>query len=145
MKEILRVKRLDNNAFLPSKGSPLAAGYDLYSSEEKIVPARGKELIKTSLTIAVPPGNYGRIAPRSGLAWKNFIDVGAGVIDCDYRGEVMVLLFNHSENDFNVKKGDRIAQFIVEKITETIIEETDNFDQTERGSGGFGSTGVSLK
>jgi len=144
-REVLRIKRLNNNAFIPSKGTPLAAGYDLYSSEEKIVAARGKELIKTSLMIAVPPGNYGRIAPRSGLAWKNFIDVGAGVIDCDYRGEVMVLLFNHSDNDFKVKHGDRIAQFIIEKITDTVIEETDDLDQTERGVGGFGSTGVSLK
>ena len=143
--EVLRVKRINEKAILPTKGSVYAAGYDLYSSEDKIVPAKGKDLIKTSIIIAVPPGNYGRIAPRSGLAWKNFIDTGAGVIDCDYRGEVMVLLFNHSDVNFEVKHGDRIAQLIIEKITETYIEEIDNIDSTERGSGGFGSTGISLK
>ena len=145
MQEVLRVKKLNEKAIIPTKGSTSAAGYDLYSSEEKIVPSRGKELIKTSISIAVPPGNYGRIAPRSGLAWKNFIDTGAGVIDCDYRGELMVLLFNHSENDFQVKYGDRVAQLIIEKITETKIEETEDLDSTSRGIGGFGSTGVSLK
>ena len=84
------------------------------------------------------------MAPRSGLAVKNFIDVGAGVIDADYRGEVKVLLFNlDQEKDFAVKEGDRIAQLIIEKYTPTeLVEETD-LDDTARGAGGFGSTGVS--
>jgi dUTP pyrophosphatase len=86
-KPFLKFKRLTENATIPTKGSPLAAGYDLYSASNLIVPAKGKALVPTNLSVAIPIGNYGRIAPRSGLAWKNFIDVGAGVIDADYRGE----------------------------------------------------------
>jgi dUTP pyrophosphatase len=115
------------------------------SIEEVTVPARGKAVIPTGLAMAIPIGNYGRIAPRSGLAAKNFIDVGAGVIDADYRGEVKVLLFNFSEVDFKVNPGDRVAQLIIEKYTRTEIEEVtdgEDLNSTERGEGGFGSTGV---
>ena len=90
-------------------GSLAAAGYDLHASETTIVPSKGKLLIKTGVAMAIPEGNYGRIAPRSGLACKNFIDVGAGVIDSDYRGEVRVLLFNFDDKDFAITEGDRIA------------------------------------
>ena len=90
-------------------------------------------------------GNYGRIAPRSGLAVRNAIHVGAGVVDADYRGEVKVLLFNHSDEAFEVKEGDRIAQMIIEKYTMTALEEVQDLSETERGAGGFGSTGVSQK
>jgi len=119
----LRIKKLHPSAQLPVKGSEHAAGYDLMSVEDSIVPSRGKVLIATGLSMAIPIGNYGRIAPRSGLAAKNFIDVGAGVIDADYRGEVKVLLFNFAETDFKIKQGDRIAQLIIEKYTRTEIEE----------------------
>jgi dUTP pyrophosphatase len=119
----LRIKKLHPSAQLPVKGSEHAAGYDLMSVEDSVVPSRGKILIATGLSMAIPIGNYGRIAPRSGLAAKNFIDVGAGVIDADYRGEVKVLLFNFGETDFNIKQGDRIAQLIIEKYTRTEIEE----------------------
>src|SRR5207253_2868713 len=87
------VKKLSQNATIPKRSSPLAAGYDLSSAKDIIVPARGKALVPTDLAIALPDGVYGRIAPRSGLAWKNHIDVGAGVIDQDYRGNVGVILF----------------------------------------------------
>ena len=83
------------------------------------------------------------LAPRSGLAWKNSIDVGAGVIDYDYRGNVGVILFNLGDVDFEVKKGDRIAQLILEKISMAPAIEVDELAATERGAGGFGSTGVS--
>jgi len=85
--EILKFKRLSQNAIIPKRGSLYAAGYDLHSATEIIVPSKGKILIPTNLSCAIPQGCYGRIAPRSGLAAKHFIDVGAGVIDCDYRGE----------------------------------------------------------
>ena len=111
--------------------------------EEKIVPARGKALISTGLSMSIPAGNYGRIAPRSGLAAKHMIDVGAGVIDADYRGEVKVLLFNLSDVDFTVKAEDRIAQIIIEKYTPCELVEVDELPDTVRGAGGFGSTGVS--
>ena len=141
----LLIKKLNAKAFLPVKGSEHAAGYDMMSIEDSLVPARGKALIATGISMAIPIGNYGRIAPRSGLAVKNFIDVGAGVIDSDYRGEVRVLLFNFSDTDFKIAAGDRIAQLIIEKYTRTEIEEMieGDLDSTVRGEGGFGSTGVS--
>ena len=95
--------------------------------------------------MAIPLGNYGRIAPRSGLAAKHMIDVGAGVIDADYRGEVKVLLFNLSDTDFQVNAEDRIAQIIIEKYTPTQIVEVEELSETNRGEGGFGSTGVNSK
>lgn len=88
------------------------------------------------------PGCYGRIAPRSGLAWKNHIDVGAGVIDEDYRGNIGVVLFNHSDQEFKVTKGDRIAQLICQRIDYPVLQEVTNLDNTSRGAGGFGSTGT---
>ncbi|KAL7081558.1 hypothetical protein ACP275_14G047300 [Erythranthe tilingii] len=138
----LRVKKLSEKATLPSRASPFSAGYDLSSAVEMKVPARGKALVPTDLSIAVPEGTYARIAPRSGLAWKHSIDVGAGVVDADYRGPVGVILFNYSDVDFEVKTGDRIAQLIIEKIVTPNVTEVDDLDSTVRGSGGFGSTGV---
>ncbi|KAL8095650.1 deoxyuridine 5'-triphosphate nucleotidohydrolase-like [Apium graveolens] len=85
---ILRVKKLSNKVVVPTRGSSLSAGYDLSSAQETVVPARGKALVPTDLSIAIPDGTYARIAPRSGLTWKHSIDVGAGVIDGDYRGPV---------------------------------------------------------
>ncbi|KMT11494.1 hypothetical protein BVRB_5g108170 [Beta vulgaris subsp. vulgaris] len=137
-----KVKKLSEKAVVPSRGSPFSAGYDLSSAVDTKVPARGKALIPTDLSIAVPPGTYARVAPRSGLAWKHSIDVGAGVIDADYRGPVKVILFNHSDVEFEVKVGDRIAQLIIEKIITPDVLEVDDLDATVRGAGGFGSTGV---
>ena len=99
--------------------------------------------MSTDLSIATPEGTYGRIAPRSGLAAKHFIDTGAGVIDADYRGEVKVLLFNHAETDFKVEKGDRIAQLVLERIYTPEIVEVENLEESVRGAGGVGSSGVS--
>ena len=133
---------LGENATMPTKGSTDAAGYDLYAAEYCCVEPRGKALIKTNIKVIIPEGCYGRIAPRSGLAWKNHIDVGAGVIDRDYRGWVGVVLFNHSEDQFVVNKGDRIAQFIMEQYMDTELFQIENFEEnTSRGEGGFGSTG----
>lgn len=86
--------------------------------------------------------NGGPAAPRSGLAWKHSIDVGAGVIDADYRGSVGVILFNHSDVDFKVEPGDRIAQLIIERVMMPEVVEVLDLDSTARGDGGFGSTGV---
>ncbi|EDR07897.1 uncharacterized protein LACBIDRAFT_190820 [Laccaria bicolor S238N-H82] len=137
----LLVKRLSQKAKLPTRGSPLAAGYDLYSAEKKIVPAHGKALIDTQISIAVPIGTYGRVAPRSGLASKFMIATGAGVIDADYRGVVFVLLYNLSDKDFQVEEGDRVAQLILEKIYNPEVLEVADLDETLRGASGFGSTG----
>jgi len=139
----LLVKKLSPDATIPTRGSAFAAGYDLYASKSTTIPARGKVLVSTDLSIATPEGTYGRVAPRSGLASKNFIDTGAGVIDADYRGEVKVLLFNHAEADFEVKKGDRIAQLVLERIYTPEVLEVAELEASVRGAGGFGSTGVS--
>jgi len=138
----LFIRRLSEHAKIPTKGSKLAAGYDLYSAHDYLIKARGREMVKTDLQIALPTGCYGRVAPRSGLAWKHSIDVGAGVIDEDYRGPLNVILFNLGDQDFEIKRGDRIAQLICEKIEQTDLEEVSDLDSTERGANGFGSTGV---
>ena len=140
----LRVKRLSENAVLPVRGSDLAAGYDLASAEDIVVPANGKAIAKTDLAMVIPIGYYGRIAPRSGFSWKKHTDIGAGVIDADYRGNVGVVIFNHSSEDIIVSKGDRVAQLILEKITtpEVVDVGDEDLDHTVRGEGGFGSTGM---
>ncbi|GAQ86968.1 dUTPase [Klebsormidium nitens] len=138
----LRVKKLSEHAVLPTRGSQHAAGYDLSSAYEAVVPARGQALVKTDLSIAIPDGTYARVAPRSGLANKHSIDVGAGVIDADYRGPVGVILFNFSDKDFKISAGDRIAQLILERIVTPEVVQVDDLDITVRGAGGFGSTGV---
>ena len=141
---MLKVKRLHRDAILPKRGSTGSAGYDLYSTQDAIIRSKGKNLIKTGLSIEIPEGYYGRIAPRSSLAWIDFIDVGAGVIDSDYRGEIKVVLYNFSSVLFKVVKGQRIAQLILERIaTPEIVEITNEEDlaESDRGEGGFGSTG----
>ena len=90
----------------------------------------------------IPAGCYGRIAPRSSLAYNSMITVGGGVVDSDYRGEIKVLLFNHSTNDFPIKAGDRVAQLICKKIMIPIVEEVKELQDTDRSEGGFGSTGL---
>merc|ERR1712151_948142 len=141
----MQVKRLHADAVMPVKGSEHAAGFDLSASEEAVIPAGGKAIVKTGLSIATPEGTYARLAPRSGLAAKRMIHVGAGVVDADYRGEVGVILFNHGPEPFEVKKSDRIAQLILEKIAMVPCNEVDALEDTTRGTGGFGSTGVSEK
>jgi len=140
-KSILRFAKLTENAFPPMKGSAYAAGWDLRSAYDYVVPARGRLVAQTDIQIAVPENCYGRIAPRSGLAAKFGIDTGAGVIDADYRGNVGVVIFNHNDSDFTIKKGDRIAQLICEKIEMAELIEDEKLDDTVRGSNGFGSSG----
>nr|3SO2_A Chain A, Chlorella dUTPase [Chlorella variabilis] len=142
LREALRVHLLNEHAVLPKRGSAGAAGFDLASCEDTEVPARGRAVVKTGLQIAIPPGTYARVAPRSGLAVKHFIDTGAGVVDEDYRGEVGVVLFNHGETPFQVRRGDRVAQLILERIATPEVVEVESLDETTRGTGGYGSTGV---
>jgi dUTP pyrophosphatase len=139
----LGVKKLCFDAIVPTRGSDRSVGYDLYSSEYAMVPCQaGRALVGTGITVVLPEGVYGRVAPRSGLAVKHCINVGAGVIDPDYTGEIKVVLFNHGEKDFEIKKGDRIAQLVLERCETPPIEEINIVEDTERGSGGFGSTGL---
>jgi len=139
----LKIQRVHDSAIIPTLGSSLSAGRDLYSVDNTIVPPHGKALISTGIIIEFPDCSiYGRIAPRSGLAWKKHIDIGAGVIDADYRGEIKVVVFNHSSEEFNMNVGDKIAQIILEKcLINYKIEEVNSVTDTNRGAGGFGSTG----
>ena len=140
---LINIKKLSDNATLPSKGTSSAAGYDLYAAEDSVVVCGTRKLIKTNISMAITPGYYGRIAPRSGLAYKSGIDVLAGVIDSDYRGDIGVILYNTDKNiDFVVKKGDRIAQIIFEACYTATLNNVENLDNTLRQGGGFGSTGV---
>ena len=120
---MLKVKRLSKFAILPKRATEGAATYDLYSAMEAVVPANGKMLIKTDISIEIPARTYARIAPRSGLALKHSIQVEARVIDSDYRGNIGVILFNHSNVDFNIRCGDRVAQMIFEKIVVPEVQE----------------------
>lgn len=138
----LLVKKLVNNAAIPSRGSEGAAGYDISSVEDVVIPAMGRVAVSTGISIRVPDGTYGRIAPRSGLAYKYGIDVLAGVIDSDYTGEVKVILYNSGERDYIVKPGDRVAQLVLEQIVTPDVAVVLDMNDTARGSGGFGSTGV---
>ena len=139
---VLCVKCLHENVNLPNRGSDGAVGYDLYSDEDIVIDSSRRALVGTGIAIVLPVGTYGRVAPRSGLALKHGIHAGAGVIDRDYRGEVKVLLFNHGETAFTVKRGDRIAQLILERCETPDVRVVDTLDDTTRGAGGFGSTGI---
>jgi deoxyuridine 5'-triphosphate nucleotidohydrolase len=126
----------------PTRGSDNAAGWDLYSTQQKEILSGGHSLITIDISITVPWGTYAQIAPRSGLAVKNMITTGAGVINADYRGEGKVLLFNHGKQPFLIKNGDWIAQLILEKYKKTEIEETEDLNKTTRGTKGFGSSRI---
>ena len=136
-KEEIKVKLLSPEARLPTRGSDQAAGLDLYSNIETLVPPGESVLIKTGLAIELPAGTYGRIAPRSSLAIRG-IETGAGVVDRDFRGEVKVLLRNWSDDDLRVYKGDRVAQLVVERILEVGVNHVEDLSETQRGNRGFG-------
>lgn len=139
---VLEFVLLTDNAVTPQRGSTRAAGYDLCSAYDLVVPSHDKAIVPTDIAIRLPKNCYGRVAPRSGLAAKHFLDVGAGVIDEDYRGNIGVILFNHGSKDFKISHGDRIAQLICERIYYPKLVEVASLDHTERGDGGFGSTGI---
>lgn len=140
---MLCIKKLHQAAVMPRRANSTDAGYDLSSIESLVIPPQSMALVSTGLAIAVPSGTYGRVAPRSGLAVKHSISVGAGVVDAGYRGEVKVVLFNHHKDcDFVVNPGDRIAQLVLECIQTPEVMECDDLDETERGGDGFGSSGV---
>jgi len=135
-------KKLHDDAVIPTRGSMEAAGLDLTSVEHTIIEPGKRAMIGTGLSCMLPISTYLRIAPRSGLAAKYGIDVLAGVVDADYRGEIKVILQNLGDEAFIVNPGDRIAQGILEIFVVAEIDELDNLVDTDRGDGGFGSTGI---
>lgn len=138
---IIQFKKLSPDAKVPTRANPTDAGLDLYSIEDFSIEPGARALAKTGLAVAVPEGHYGRVADRSGNAWKLGVHCLAGVVDEAYRGELGVVLLNTSQTTVIFKKGDRIAQFIVEKCAYPAAVEVAELDETARGAGGFGSTG----
>lgn len=139
---MFRCKKIYHDAQIPKRADKGAAGLDIYSYENIVIPSKNRAAVATGIQIAIPSDCYVRIAPRSGLAFKHGVDTLAGVIDSSYRGEVKVILQNHGFAEFVIYKGDRIAQIIFEKIYTDDFVEVNNLDATDRGEGGFGSTGV---
>ena len=138
---LLNFKRLDQRAVLPSRGSSLSAGLDIYAIEDLTIRPGERALAQTGLAVAIPKGFYGRLAPRSGLATQKGLDTLAGVIDADYRGEIRCLLYNAGDETINLPAQSKICQLIIEKIITPAAVWVDEISDTDRGHGGFGSTG----
>ena len=140
----LRFRKVHPDAVLPSYAHPSDAGMDVRSVEDLTIAPGKRALVHTGLVMLLPPKYEAQVRPRSGLALKSGVTVlnTPGTIDSGYRGEVGVILANFGDADFQVKKGDKIAQIVIAPVTQPTIEETDSIDETDRGTGGFGSTGV---
>ena len=139
--DVLRFKQLDERATLPARGSEFSAGLDICSLEDVVIEPHQRATARTGLAVAIPHGFYGRVAPRSGLAAKHGLDVLAGVIDSDYRGELCCLLYNTGDASIALPAGSKICQLIIEKIIAPKAVWSNDLDETARGAGGFGSTG----
>jgi len=126
---------------LPAYGSPAAAGADLRASEAVEILPGDRHAVATGIKLELPPGHVGLVWPRSGLAVRHGIDTLAGVIDSDYRGEVRVVLVNHGREPFRIATGDRVAQLLLQRVERAAFITSDALAETERGEGGFGSTG----
>ncbi|HNR40293.1 MAG TPA: dUTP diphosphatase [Acidobacteriota bacterium] len=125
----------------PSRSTAHAAGADLHAAEDLTLAPGERRLVPTGLRVAIPPGHAGLVWPRSGIAVRDGIDTMAGVIDSDYRGEVRVLLINHGREPFRIRRGDRIAQLLVQRVEPAEFVPADGLPESARGEGGFGSTG----
>jgi dUTP pyrophosphatase len=145
MDMLVKIKKLNENAIIPSYGTQFSAGADLYNlGEEVTIAPHATVLIHTGIALEIPEGYGGLIYARSGLASKRGLAPAnkVGVIDCDYRGEIMVALHNHSCNTQRVEKGERIAQLVIAPYYTASFSETEELSETVRGEGGFGSTGT---
>ena len=140
----LRFKRIHPEAVLPAYAHASDAGMDVRSVADLVIPAGGRALVPTGLVAIIPPMYEIQVRPRSGLALKHGVTVlnTPGTIDSGYRGEIGVILANFGYKDFSVAKGDMVAQLVFAPVVQPEIEETDTIDETDRGAGGFGSTGV---
>lgn len=140
----LRFKRIHPDAVLPAYAHPSDAGMDVRSVADLVIPAGGRALVPTGLVAIIPPMYEIQVRPRSGLALKHGVTVlnTPGTIDSGYRGEIGVILANFGDREFFVSKGDKVAQLVFAPVVQPEIEETDTIDDTDRGAGGFGSTGI---
>lgn len=140
----VKVKLMNKDALVPFQANKGDAGFDLFSAEEKVIKSGEAELISTGIMIELPEGTEAQIRPRSGLALKHSITVlnSPGTIDEGYRGEIKVILINHGKNDFLVETKMRIAQMVVAPVAKINLIQSDELTNTERGDGGFGSSGT---
>jgi len=140
----IRIKKIKENAILPHYAHDGDAGVDLYSTEDYVLKPGQRILVSTGVIIAVPQGYEAQIRPKSGLALNHGISVcnSPGTIDSGYRGEIGVIAINHSKEEFKIEKGTKIAQLVFNKIEKAEFEEVKSLDNTKRGHGGFGSTGL---
>jgi len=134
-------QKLSEKAKIPSQATKSDAGYDLCSTETYTLKKGERKLFKTNIAMAIPHGYYGRVAPRSGLAYKSGIDVLAWVIDSGYRGDLWAIIINFWDEEYTVQEGDKIAQLIIESCHEAERIESDTLPEADRGDGGFWSTG----
>jgi dUTP pyrophosphatase len=139
----VQIKKVHPDAIIPKYQTAGAAGVDLCSIEDVSIGEGDKALVATGLSMAIPQGWEGQVRPRSGLAAKSALTVlnTPGTIDSDYRGEVKVILINHGHGVFHVRKGDRIAQMVFTPVAQADFAEVEDLESTDRGAGGFGSTG----
>ena len=140
MAAYMKIVKMSEKATIPSKGTPTAAGFDLYSAKTITIWPKTREVVPTDLKIELPRNSYGQIAPRSGLALKG-LDIGAGVIDQDYRGNLKILLINNGTTSYEVREGERVAQLLVKPILNPTIKTMEELTESTRGDRGFGSTG----
>ncbi|MEA4892681.1 MAG: dUTP diphosphatase [Peptococcaceae bacterium] len=142
--EIIKIKRLNPDGRLPEKAHPTDAGYDLFAAEEALIGPGESRMIKTGIAMALPPMTEAQIRPRSGLALKHQITLlnSPGTIDADYRGELGIIVINHGKDPFQVTKGMKIAQMVIARVLPTQICQAESLEDTPRGAGGFGSTGI---
>ena len=138
----LKIKRLDKGVELPSYAYEGDAAFDLRSAEDTTISPGQMKIVKTGLAMAIPRGFRGIIKDRSSMAAKNHLETSAGVVDSGYRGEVGIVIRNQGDEDFVVERGMRIAQMKMEQVPEVQIVESENLEESERGSGGFGSSGI---
>jgi dUTP pyrophosphatase len=142
----VQIKKLRETAIIPSRGSDYAAGYDLFANLDSplVIPAQTTAKIGTGLSVAIPAGYFGGVFARSGLASKQGLRPSncVGCVDSDYRGELIVALYNDSEESQTINPNDRIAQLVVIPFLTVEFEETGELSQTARGESGFGSTGI---
>jgi len=140
---MIKVKKMVDNAKLPTRSNYNDAGADLYSTETVVIPPLSRALVSTGITIELPENIYGRIAPRSGLALKHGLDVLAGVVDEGYRGVIGVVIYNTDKNkEYIINVGDKIAQLILETYHKQDFIWSDNLSESDRSNKGFGSTGT---
>lgn len=138
---IVKVVLLDPNAKVPTKANENDAGFDLYSISETVIPPKQRKTVNTGIAIQMPEHFAGLIWPRSGLSVKHGIDILAGVVDSGYRGEIMVCLYNTSDQNVVIHIGDRIAQIIFQEVPRVLMEVHESLGSSQRGDNGFGSSG----